>query len=94
MKKDYGLKRVLLICFFSVCLTTFLSVPAFGQVFRVTIDKLLESLDHPQLLILDVRTTANWKANDSKIKGAVRKRPGAFDSWSDDLPKNKLLVLY
>jgi hypothetical protein len=94
MKKIIRLKRTLLICFFSACVTIFLSAPACGQVFRVTADKLLESLDHPQLLVLDVRTSANWKAGDSKIKGAVRKRPGAFDSWSDDLPKNKLLVLY
>jgi len=94
MKKNSGLKRTLLICFFSIGFATFLSAQAFGQVFRITIDQLLESLDHPQLLILDVRTAARWKASDNKIKGAVRKKPGAFDSWSDDLPKNKLLVLY
>ena len=94
MEKNNGLKRALLICFFSACFTIFLSAPAFGQVFRVTSDQLLESLDHPQLLLLDVRTTARWQASDSKIKGAVRKMPGAFDSWSDDLPKDKLLVLY
>ena len=52
------------------------------------------SLDDAQLLILDVRTTGSWQASDKKIKGAVRKNPKTFDSWANDLPKNKFLALY
>ena len=68
--------------------------PAFGQVVSITIEQLLESLDHPQVLILDVRTSETWKARDTKIKGALRKNPDNFDSWADEIPKDKFLVLY
>ena len=94
MKKANGLKRMLLILFLSIGFTAFLSIQASGQVIKITINQLLESLDNPKLLILDVRTTGSWQAYDTKIKGAVRKNPDTFDSWANDLPKNKYLVLY
>jgi hypothetical protein len=94
MKKANGLKRTFLIYFISIGFTALLSTQAFGQVIKITIDQLLESLDHPQLLILDVRTPGSWLASDNKIKGAVRKNPDTFDSWANDLPKNKDPVLY
>ena len=94
MKKDYGLKWTLLIFFLFMGFTVSLSTQAFGQVIATTIHQLMEQLDHPQVLILDVRTTESWQASDYKIKGAVRKNPDAFDSWANDLPKNKYLVLY
>ena len=94
MKKAKGLKRMLLIFFLSIGFTAFLSIQASAQVIIITIDQLLKSIDNPKLLILDVRTPGSWKADDSKIKGAVRKNPDTFDSWANDLPKNKFLVLY
>ena len=94
MKKANGLKRTLLIYFLSIGFTAFLSTQAFGQVIKISINQLLESLDHPQLLILDVRTPGSWQASDNKIKGAVRKNPDTFESWANDLPENKFLVLY
>ena len=94
MKKAKGLKRMLLIFFLSIGFTAFLSIQASAQVIKITINQLLKSLNNPKLLILDVRTPGNWQANETKIKGAVRKNPDTFDSWADDLPKNKFLVLY
>jgi len=94
MKKANGLKRTLLICLISVCLAAFFSAPAFGQVIKITIKQVLESLDDPQFLILDVRTSGSWQASTNKIKGAIRKNPATFDSWANDLPKNNYLVLY
>jgi len=94
MKKANGLKRTLLIYFLSIGFTAFLSTQAFGQVIKISINQLLESLDHPQLLILDVRTPGSWQASDIKIKGAVRKNPDTFESWANDFPENKFLVLY
>ena len=94
MKKANALKRMLLIFFLSIGCMAFLSIQASGQVTKVTINQLLESLDHPQLLILDVRDPGSWQADKTKIKGAVRKNPDTFDSWADDIPKNKFLVLY
>ena len=94
MKKANGLIRTFLIYFLSIGFTTFLSAQAFGQVIKITIDQLSESLDDPQLLILDVRTSGSWQDSNTKIKGAVRKNPKTFDSWANDLPKNKFLALY
>ena len=94
MKKPIGLKRMLLIFFLSTGFSAFLTIQASGQVIKITIDQLLKTLNHPNLLILDVRTPESWKAYDTKIKGAVRKNPDIFDSWANDLPKNKYLVLY
>jgi hypothetical protein len=94
MKKANGLKRTLLICFISILFTAFFSAQAFGQVIKITINQVLESLDNPQLLLLDVRYSGNWQASKNKIKGAVRKNPSTFDSWANDLPKNNFLVLY
>jgi hypothetical protein len=95
MKKANGLRnRALLICFISIWFTAIFSAQAFGQVIKITISQLLESLDHPQLLILDVRTSGSWQASNNKIKGAVRKNPDTFDFWANDLPKNNFLVLY
>jgi len=74
--------------------TAFFSAQAFGQVIKITINQVLESLDNPQLLLLDVRTSGNWQASNNKIQGAVRKNPATFDSWANDLPKNNFLVLY
>jgi len=94
MKKANGLKKMLLVIFLSISFTAFLSIQASGQVTKITINQLLESLEHSQLLILDVRDPGSWQADKTKIKGAVRKNPDTFDSWADDLPKNKFLVLY
>ncbi len=95
MKKTNRLTITLLICSLSLGVTALLSPQAFGQVNPITIHQLLDSLDHDQFLILDVRAPENWQASDYKIKGAVRKNPKTFDSWAKDLlPQNKSLVLY
>ena len=94
MNQSIRLTRVLLIFFVTIGITTFLATQASGQIGRITINKLLEYLNHPQFLILDVRTSQRWQDSDKKIKGAVRANPAAFDSWSNELPKDKLLVLY
>ena len=94
MEVTNGLKRNLLIFFLAIGFSVFLSAQAFGQITNITVDQLLESLDHPQLLVLDVRTSGSWQASDNKIKGAVRKNPDTFDSWVNELPKEKYLALY
>ena len=94
MKKANGLKRTLLICLIPICFSAFFSAQAFGQVTKITINQVLESLGDPQFLILDVRTSGSWQASTNKIKGALRKNPANFDSWANDLPTNKYLVLY
>ena len=94
MGKAYGLKRLLLIFLLVAGFSVILSAQAFGQVKKISVNKVLESLNNPQLLILDVRSSESWQASDTKIKGAVRKNPKTFDSWANDFPKNKFLALY
>jgi hypothetical protein len=57
MEKAHGPKRMLLIFFLVGGFSVILSAQAFGQVKKISVNKMLESLDNPQLLILDVRTT-------------------------------------
>ena len=94
MEMAIGLKKTLVISFLAISFPFFLFAQAFGQVTNITVHQLLESLEHPQVLILDVRTSGSWQASDKKIKGAVRKNPDTFDSWANELPKDKYLALY
>jgi len=86
--------KTVLTCLFLISFLISFSAPAFGQVVSISVKQLLESLTHPEVLILDVRISESWKASDDKIKGAVRRNPDNFDSWADEVPKDKYLVLY
>ena len=57
MEKAHGLKRRLLILLLIGGFSVIFSAQAFGQVKKISVNKMLELLDNPQLLILDVRTT-------------------------------------
>ena len=46
------------------------------------------------VIILDVRTSRDWKGSTSTIKGAIREDPQAFDTWADTYQKDKTLVLF
>jgi rhodanese-related sulfurtransferase len=61
---------------------------------RMTKDELKEMLDHPDLVILDVRSQSDWKDGDSKVKGAIRGDPGSVKSWAGKYSKDKTFVLY
>ena len=61
---------------------------------RISKEKLKTMLDNPDVMILDVRTGGDWKHSELKIKGAIRKQPKRFDSWANELPADKMLVLY
>ena len=60
----------------------------------ITVSQLLKNLENPKLVIVDVRDTNDWQSNNYKIKGAVRRIPEEFESWSLKLPQDKILVLY
>jgi hypothetical protein len=61
---------------------------------RIGKEKLKEMLGNPDVIILDVRNRKTWQDSEFKIKGAIRKIPDIFDSWADEFPSNKVLVLY
>ena len=67
---------------------------ATDEVPRMTKEQLKALLDDPDVVILDVRTSRDWKGSKEKIKGAVRSNPKRFESWAHKYPKEKTLVLY
>ena len=61
---------------------------------RIEKEKLQEMLGKPELILIDVRSGADWKASTQKIKGAVREDPDQVDTWMKKYPKDKTLVFY
>lgn len=60
----------------------------------MTIDELRSRLDNPDVVIVDVRIGKDWKASESKIKGAVRVEGEAMDALATTYSKDKTLVFY
>jgi len=62
---------------------------------KMTKEELKSLLGNPDLVVVDVRVSSEWKKSEHKIKGAVREDPEkAIDSWADKYPKDKTLVFY
>jgi hypothetical protein len=71
-----------------------ISALAADAVPKISKEKLKDMLDNSDVIILDVRTSKDWQKSESKIKGAIRRRPKLFDSWANEFPRDKVLVLY
>lgn len=65
-----------------------------GEVPRMTKEQLKAMLGNPDVVIVDVRLGKDWKASESKIKGAARKEPKKAKSWAGKYDKDKTYVLY
>jgi rhodanese-related sulfurtransferase len=61
---------------------------------RIAKEKLKEMLGKPELVLIDVRAGADWKASTQKIKGAVREDPDQAETWMKKYPQDKTLVFY
>ena len=61
---------------------------------RMTTAELKGRLGDPDVIIIDVRTSRDWKASEYKIQGAVREDAIDFDNWANKYPKAKTVVLY
>lgn len=59
------------------------------EVPRINKEELKKILGNPDVIIVDIRKTA-----DRKIKGAVREDPEKLFSHMRKYPKNKTLILY
>ena len=64
------------------------------EVPRMTPEELKEMLGKPGLVIIDVRSNADWMDSAQKIKGAVRQDPKKVSSWMGKYPKDRTLVFY
>jgi 3-mercaptopyruvate sulfurtransferase SseA len=60
----------------------------------MTKEALKAALDNPNVVIVDVRLGKDWKASESKIKGAIRVDADLVPSLADQYPKDKTLVFY
>jgi hypothetical protein len=73
----------------------FISSIAFSQETpRINKEELRTMLGDPNVIILDVRIDAEWKASDKKIQGATWKNPEQIKSWLTQYPKDKTFVFY
>jgi hypothetical protein len=61
---------------------------------KITKDELKAKLDDSNMVIVDVRLGKDWKASESKIRGAMRVEPENVLSLADKYPKDKMLVFY
>jgi rhodanese-related sulfurtransferase len=81
-----------LLFFLTGCLQ---SVATESNVPRITKEELRSMLGNPDVVILDVRASGDWKKSESKIKGALREDPSTdVKSWANKYPKEKTLVFY
>ncbi len=71
-----------------------MSVFAAEDVPRISKENLKELLGNSDAIILDVRKSENWQKSGFKIKGAIRRMPKNFDTWAEELPRDKKLFLY
>jgi rhodanese-related sulfurtransferase len=61
----------------------------------ITPQALKERMDESKdLLMLDVRRTADYEADKEMIPGAVRHNPEQVDQWVQEIPKDKDVVVY
>ena len=67
---------------------------AAGEVPKINKEELKAMLDKENVVIIDVRIGKDWKASESKIKGAVREEPKKAKSWAIKYDKEKTYVLY
>lgn len=71
-----------------LCLIDFKRIP------RLTIDELKSRLGDPALVVIDVRSSADWNGSSIKIKGAVREVYANAAKWASKYDKDKTIVLY
>jgi rhodanese-related sulfurtransferase len=50
--------------------------------------------ENRDVIVLDVRRSADYEADEEMIPGAVRRNPEQVDHWVQEIPKNKDVVVY
>ena len=61
---------------------------------RMSKETLKEMLHSPDVVLIDIRIGIDWNASEFKIQGAERRDPRQFDTWKDQLDKEKTVVVY
>ena len=61
---------------------------------RISKEEVKNMLGTPDLVLLDVRTSSQYKSSKLKIQGAVREEPEQVKSWAGKYGKEKKIILY
>ena len=61
---------------------------------RISKEEVKNMLGTPDLVLLDVRTSSQYKSSKLKIQGAVREEPDQVKSWAGKYGKEKTIILY
>ena len=64
------------------------------EVPRISVEQTKQILDHPEVVIIDVRTAKTWWKSRTKILNAVREDLGSLKQWAQKYPKDKTLIFY
>jgi len=64
------------------------------EVPRMEAKMLLEKLEMPDVVVVDVRRNGDWNKSDSKIKNAIRRSSSEVEKWAPNLDKGKTIILY
>ena len=92
MRKKYSTSLAILTTFIFIGLLA--NVVNAAEIPRMTKEELKAMLGNPDVIILDVRSGTDWRASESKIKGAIREEPYQASSWAGKYDKGKTYVLY
>lgn len=71
-----------------------LPLRSYAAVATMTTDELRAKLGSPEIVVIDVRLGKDWKASESKIKGAIRVEAEAIETLASTYAKDKTLVFY
>lgn len=61
---------------------------------RISIERVRQMLDDPDVIIIDVRTAKTWWRSPTKIANAVREELDSVEKWAAKYAKDKTLIFY
>ena len=61
---------------------------------RISIERVRQMLDDPDVVIIDVRTAKTWWRSPTKISNAVREELDSVEQWAAKYAKDKTLIFY
>ena len=65
-----------------------------AEVPRISVTETEKRMQHPDVVIIDVRKNKSWWRSTTKIYGAVREDPSNVSQWIDKYSQTNTLILY
>mgnify|MGYP006290780471 CR=1 FL=1 len=84
--------RVVALCVFITLGPAFTQAGTSGP--RISKEELRPLLGSPDLVIIDIRTKAQWEESDKKLPKAVHEPPFEASTWGPKYPQDKIIVTY